>query len=421
MSDLQLISLTLIFSGFFSGMEIAFVSSNRLKIELDLKKNKFSAKLLNPFYKNPSRFIGSLLLGNNIALVVYGIVMAKMLEPSIRQILPQAILNDFSVLLTQTLLSTVLILIVAEFLPKILFRINPNTVINAFALPVWLFYYLLYPFIILYIGFAEFILKYIFRMELSHDDYHFSTIDLNDYLREYGSHEEHDESNNHDIQLFQNAIEFRHVKLRECMVPRTEIEAIKNTDTIADALKVFEETKHSKLLVYENNIDNIIGYIHSYDVFKRPKHIVEVLRKIEVFPETYAANLLLRHFIQARQGIAVVVDEFGGTAGIVAMEDIIEEIFGEIEDEYDEELDREEELADNEFIFSTRLEIDYLNKTYKLNLPESDEYETLAGFILHHHESIPDLAEEISITNFRIKVLKASDNKIEEVWLKVIY
>lgn len=420
MSDLQLISLTLIFSAFFSGMEIAFVSSNRLKIELDLKKNKFSAKLLNPFYKSPSRFIGALLLGNNIALVIYGIAMAKLLEPAIRQLLPSAILSDFSVLLTQTLLSTILILIVAEFLPKILFRINPNAIINAFSLPVWLFYYLLYPFIILYIGIAELILKHIFRMELSQDDYRFSTIDLNDYLREYSSQEEDTESSKHDIQLFQNAIEFRHVKLRECMLPRTEIEAVKNTDSIENAINLFQETKHSKLLVYENNIDNIIGYIHSYDAFKKPKSIDEVLRKIEIFPETYPANLLLRHFIQARQGIAVVVDEFGGTAGIVSMEDIIEEIFGEIEDEYDEELDREEQLAADEFIFSTRLETDYLNETYKLGLPDSDEYETLAGFILHEHESIPDLGEEISITDFRIKVLKASDNKLEEVWLKVI-
>lgn len=420
MSDLQLISLTLIFSGFFSGMEIAFVSSNRLKIELDLKKNKFSAKLLNPFYKSSSRFIGALLLGNNIALVMYGIAMAKLLEPVIVQLLPSAILSDFSVLLTQTLLSTMLILIVAEFLPKILFRINSNAIINAFALPVWLFYYLLYPFIILYIGLAELILKHIFRMELTQDDYRFSTIDLNDYLREYTSQEEDAESSKHDIQLFQNAIEFRHVKLRECMLPRTEIEAVKNTDSIENALSLFEETKHSKLLVYENNIDNIIGYIHSYDAFKKPKSIDEVLRKIEIFPETYPANLLLRHFIQARQGIAVVVDEFGGTAGIVSMEDIIEEIFGEIEDEYDEELDRDEQLSADEYIFSTRLETDYLNETYKLGLPDSDEYETLAGFILHHHESIPDLGEEISITDFRIKVLKASDNKLEEVWLKVI-
>ncbi|MBG0781974.1 MAG: HlyC/CorC family transporter [Bacteroidales bacterium] len=421
MSDLQLIVVTLIFSGFFSGMEIAFVSSNRLRIELDLKKHKFAARLLNPFYKNPSRFIGALLLGNNIALVIYGIVMAGILEPFIISVLPAALLSDFMVLLIQTLLSTLLILIVAEFLPKILFRINPNGILNFLALPVWIFYYLLYPFIILYIGLAELILKYGFRMNLSQDDYRFSTVDLNEYVREYISPQQDETQTNHDIQLFQNALEFKHVKLRECMVPRTEIEAVKSDESMDVVVKKFEETKHSKLLVYENSIDNIIGYVHSYDVYKRPKNLQEVLRTIEVFPETYPANLLLRYFIQARQGIAVVVDEFGGTAGIVSMEDVIEEIFGEIEDEYDEVEDVEVQLAENEFHFSTRLEIDYLNEIYKLNLPESDEYETLAGFILYHHESIPNLGEEITIEDYRIKVLKASDNKIEEVKLKVLH
>ncbi len=421
MTDLQLIALTLIFSGFFSGMEIAFVSSNRLRIELDLKKNKFAARLLNPFYKNPSRFIGALLLGNNIALVVYGIAMANILEPHIINVLPDAVNSDFSVLLIQTFLSTVLILIVAEFLPKIIFRINPNGILSLMALPIWVIYYLLYPFIIIYIGLAELILKYVFRMNLNQDDYRFSTVDLNEYLREYVSPQQDEVQNKHDIQLFQNAIEFKHIKLRECMLPRTEIEAVKSTEQMELVVKKFEETKHSKLLVYENSIDNIIGYIHSYDVYKRPESIQEVLRSIEVFPETYPANLLLRYFIQARQGIAVVVDEFGGTAGIVSMEDVIEEIFGEIEDEFDEEEDVEVQLSENEFHLSTRLEIDYLNETYKLNLPESDEYETLAGFILYHHESIPDFGEEITIEDYRIKVLKASDNKIEEVNLKVLH
>lgn len=421
MTDLQLIALTLIFSGFFSGMEIAFVSSNRLRIELDLKKNKFAARLLNPFYKNPSRFIGALLLGNNIALVVYGIAMARILEPHIINVLPDVVNTDFSVLLIQTFLSTGLILIVAEFLPKIIFRINPNGILSLMALPVFVIYYLLYPFIIIYIGLAELILKYVFRMNLNQDDYRFSTVDLNEYLREYVSPQQDEVQNKHDIQLFQNAIEFKHIKLRECMLPRTEIEAVKSTEQMELVVKKFEETKHSKLLVYENSIDNIIGYVHSYDVYKRPENLQEVLRNIEVFPETYPANLLLRYFIQARQGIAVVVDEFGGTAGIVSMEDVIEEIFGEIEDEFDEEEDVEVQLSENEFHLSTRLEIDYLNETYKLKLPESDEYETLAGFILYYHESIPDFGEEITIEDYRIKVLKASDNKIEEVKLKVLH
>lgn len=419
-SELKLIFITLLFSGLFSGMEIAFVSSNRLRIELDLKKEKLSARLLNGFFKNPSRFIGALLLGNNVALVVYGIAMANLLEPAIIHLLPASINNDLMVLLIQTLLSTLLILLVAEFLPKIFFRINPNAMLNALALPIWIFYYLLYPVIIIYIGLAELILKYLFRLELSRDAYQFSTVDLNEYLREYAPPEESEEQVNHEIQLFQNAIDFRFIKLRECMLPRTEIEAVKLGDSIEEILQKFEETKHSKLLVFENNIDNIIGYVHSYDMFKRPQTIAEVLRKIEVFPETYPANLLLAHFIQARQAIAVVVDEFGGTAGIVSMEDIIEEIFGEIEDEFDEEEDVEVQLSEDEFIFSTRLETDYLNETYKLNIPESEDYETLAGFILQYHESIPEINEEITIEGFRIKILKASDNRVEEVRIKVL-
>lgn len=420
MSDWQVIFITLVLSAFFSGMEIAFVSANRLRVELDLKRNRFSAKILNGFYKSPSRFIGALLIGNNIALVIYGIAMARMLEPVTLAYLPDAFNNDFSLLITQTVLSTLLILFFAEFLPKILFRINPNGILSAFSGPIWLIYYLLYPLILLYIGVAEFILKKGFRLQLEHDDYKFSAIDLNEYLRDFSPDEKSEEEVNHDIQLFQNAIEFRHIRLRECMVPRTEIEAISVEENMNGLLQKFEETKHSKIVVYQESIDNIIGYVHSYDMFKRPESINQVLRQIEVFPETYAANLLLNRFIQGRQGIAVVVDEFGGTSGIVSMEDIIEEIFGEIDDEYDEEETIEQQLSENEYIFSARLEIDYLNQTYKLDIPESEDYETLAGFILSSHESIPSLEEEIFIEPFRIKILKATGNKLVEVHLSLI-
>lgn len=416
----QIILLTLLLSGFFSGTEIAFVSSNRLRVELDLKKKLLSARILNRFYKNPSRFIGALLLGNNVALVVYGISMADLLEPLIESALPPVVLNEFSVLLTQTILSTILILIVAEFLPKIFFRINPNRLLNALAVPVWLIYYLLYPLVVIYIGLAEFLMKTFFRVELSRSDYRLSSIDLNEYLREYTQQEESEEEVQHELQIFQNAIEFRHVKLRECMVPRTEIEAVGIDATVDQLNKKFAETKHSKILIYKENVDNIIGYVHSFDMFKKPKFISEVIRQINVFPETYPASGLLARFIQDRQGIAVVVDEFGGTSGIVSMEDIIEEIFGEIDDEFDEESTVENVLGEDKYIFSTRLEIDYLNETYKLNLPEAEAYETLAGFILHYHESIPDLHEEIMIHPFRIKVLKASDNRLEEVQLSLI-
>lgn len=419
MDSLNVVIFTLLLSGFFSGMEIAFVSSNRLRVELDLKKKRLSARILNGFYKNPSHFIGALLLGNNVALVVYGIAMASMLEPQIMKWLPPSMYSDFSLLLTQTIISTILILIVAEFLPKIFFRINPNTLLNALAIPVWLIYYLLYPMIIIYIGLAEQILK-IFRVELTRSDYRFSSVDLNEYLREYSQNEEDEEEMQHEIQLFQNAIEFRNIKIRECMVPRTEIEAVKKEASIEELIQKFAETKHSKILVYENNVDNIVGYVHSFDMFKKPQSISEVIRNIKVYPETYAANRLLSNFIQERQGIAVVVDEFGGTSGIVSMEDIIEEIFGEIDDEYDVELTIEKMINENEFIFSTRLEIDYLNETYKLNLPVAEEYETLAGFILNYHESIPELHEEITIQPYKIKVLKATENRLDEVLLRVM-
>lgn len=419
MTDTQIILLTLLFSAFFSGMEIAFVSANRLRVELDLKKNKLSAVILNGFYKNPSRFIGALLLGNNIALVVYGIAMANLLEPFAINILPAALQSDLFVLLLQTLISTIVILFFAEFLPKIIFRINPNGVLSTFSGPVWAFYYLLYPMILLYIGLAEFVIKSIFRIKLNQDDYKFSVTDLNDYIRDYAVDEGDQEEINHDIQLFQNAIDFRHIKLRECMIPRTEIESISVDQTIEALLEKFKETKHSKLLVYQESIDNIIGYVHSFDMFKRPAEIQQVLRPIDVFPETYAANLLLSQFIQKRQGIAVVVDEFGGTSGIVSMEDVIEEIFGEIDDEFDDEETVEEYLGDNEYILSARLEIDYLNQSYKLNIPESEDYETLAGFIISNYESIPELGEEITIEPFKITILKATGNKILEVKLEL--
>jgi len=414
----HLLIITMLFSAFFSGIEIAFVSANRLRLELDLKQNKVSARIINHFYKAPSRFIGAMLLGNNIALVVYGIAMAALLNPLLISWLPRFMGNDLIMLISQTLISTLIILVFAEFLPKIFFRINPNAALNAFSGMVWLLYYILYPFILIYKGLAEFLLRRVLGLRLEAEDYKFSAIDLNEYLKDYASDEQVEEDMAHDIQLFQNAIEFRHIKLRECMVPRTEIEAINVRASVTELMKKFTETKHSKILVYDNNIDNIIGYVHSSDMFKRPKNISEVLRNIDVYPEAFAANHLLNRFIQARQGIAVVVDEFGGTSGIVSMEDVIEEIFGEIDDEYDEEETIEQKLNEHEYIFSARLEIDYLNETYKLNLPESEDYETLAGFIIHQHESIPELGEEIDIEPYIVTILKATGNKILEVKLR---
>ena len=409
----------LLFSGFFSGMEIAFVSSSRLKHKLDVKRNVLPARILSIFYKNPSRFIGALLLGNNVALVMYGIAMAGLLEPLIVQSLPGAMNSEVVILLFQTLISTLIILITAEFFPKILFRINPNAILKFFALPVWLFYYLFYPLILLYIGFSEFLLKKVFRISLSNKSYQFSAIDLEEYVKEYAPGEQQQEELDQEIQMIQNAIEFKNIKLRDCLIPRTEIKAIEINEDIEQLRLLFTATGHSKIMIYRENIDNLIGYVHAFDLFNQPEKIQDVVRKVEVYPETLTANKLLSDFIKNHKSVAVVVDEFGGTSGIVTMEDVIEEIFGEIEDEYDTEDKLWKKISENEYIFSARLEIDFLNDKYKLNIPVSDEYETLSGFIIHHHESIPALHEKIQISPFVFTVLKSRENRIEEVKLEI--
>ena len=418
MNDIYIVILSLMASAMFSGMEIAFLSTNRLQLELDLKKSKFSAKIINRFFKNQSQFIGCLLLGNNIANVIYGISIARILEPFIINVLPEAITNDFVVLLCQTLLSTLLVLITGEFLPKIIFGINPNKSMRIFSVPAMLLFILLYPVILIFISISELVIKYILRVDIPHEEYKLNTVDLNDYIKEYANPDDDNEDIQQGIELFQNAIDFHNVKLRECMVPRTEIQAIDIEDGIAEVKTVFEETKHSKLLVFENNIDNIIGYIHINDVLTKVKNLRQKLRPIEFYPETYSAQELLKRLSKKRQSIAVVVDEFGGTSGIITIEDLIEEIFGEIEDEFDVEDTVEKTINPDDHIFSARLEIDYLNKNYKFNFPESDDYETLAGYIIHYHESIPQTGEEIAIGNYIFKIIKASDTRLEEVEIK---
>ena len=416
--------ITLFFSALCSGLEIAFNSINRLQLEVELTKNSFSAKLIRLFFKNQSRFITSLLLGNNIALIIYGMSMSQLLLPVAQWMLPVSIENDFMILLVQTVLATLLVLLVGEFLPKMLFRINPNAILSFFALPTFVCYCLLYPLILIYTGVSEFIIRYVLHLKVDRQEYKFSTVDLNDFIAEYADPNEADEDMQQEIQLFQNVMEFRSVKLRECMGPRNEIESVKLTDSI-DAVKVrFEETKHSKLIVIGEGIDDIVGYIHLNDVVRaiaehREATMNDLVRPIDFFPETYTADRLLKHFIQKRQGVAAVVDEFGGTAGIVTMEDVVEEIFGEIDDEYDVEDEVEKQVDDNTFVFSARLEIDYLNDTYKLDLPGSEDYETLAGMILHYCESIPAVGEVLEIGHYRVKILKASHMKLDEVELQI--
>ena len=420
------VTVTLFFSALCSGLEIAFNSINRLQLEVELTKNTFSAKLIGLFFKSQSRFITSLLLGNNIALIIYGMSMSQLLDaPVVHWLQAISLSNDFMVLLVKTILSTLLVLLVGEFLPKMLFRINPNAILSFFAFPTFLCYCMLYPLILIYTGISEFIIRYLLRLKVDSEEYKFSTVDLNDFIAEYADTPEADEDMQQEIQLFQNVMEFRSVKLRECMGPRNEIESVKLTDDIETVKARFEETKHSKLIVIGESIDDIVGYVHLNDVVRvmaehRNVTMKDLVRRIDFFPETYTADRLLKHFIQKRQGVAAVVDEFGGTAGIVTMEDVVEEIFGEIDDEYDVEDEVEKTVDDNTFVFSARLEIDYLNNTYKLDLPVSDDYETLAGMVLHYCESIPEQGEELTIGKYRVKILKASHMKLDEVELKII-
>ena len=419
------VAITLFFSALCSGLEIAFNSINRLQLEVELTKNTFSAKVISLFFKDQSRFITSLLLGNNIALIIYGMSMSAILDaPVVHWLEYLSISNDFTVLLLKTILSTLLVLLVGEFLPKVLFRINPNAILSFFAVPTFVCYCLLYPLILIYTCISELIIRYVLRLKVDKEEYTFSTVDLNDYIAEYADPEEADEDMQQEIQLFQNVMEFRSVKLRECMGPRNEIESVRLTDSIEAVKARFEETKHSKLIVIGESIDDIVGYVHLNDVVRavadhREATVADLIRKIDFFPETYTADRLLKHFIAKRQGVAAVVDEFGGTAGIVTMEDVVEEIFGEIDDEYDVEEEVEKVVGNNTFILSARLEIDYLNETYKLNLPVSDDYETLAGLVLHYCESIPEQGQVVEIGNYRIKILKASNMKLDEVELQI--
>lgn len=406
----------LIFSAFFSGMEIAFVSANKLKVELDSKQGDFFAKIISNFMKKPSRFIGAMLVGNNIALVVYGIFMAKWLEPEIAKISG----NEFFILLVQTLISTGLILFTAEFLPKTLFRINPNRMLSLFALPLLIIYWILFVLMMIVISISELLIK-LFSPQLStKEEINFGRVDLEHYIKEGTEHNNAQEEVDHEIQIFQNALDFSKVKARECMIPRTEIVALEMEDDITKLRDTFVETGLSKILIYKGSIDNIIGYTHSFELFKKPESIKSILIPLPIIPMTIAANEILEIFIKQRKSIAVVVDEFGGTAGILTIEDIIEEIFGEIEDEHDKEELEEKKISDTEYLFAARLEVDYLNAEYNLKLPESDNYETIAGLIIDTHESIPDLNERIRTENFVFTVKKVFQNKIDLVHLELI-
>jgi len=413
------IVVTLLFSAFFSGMEIAFVSSNKLKIEVDKNKDLLPARILLGFTRKQSQFIGAMLLGNNIALVIYGIYSGRLLHDPLALILPTGAGSEALMLIVQTVASTLLILVFAEFIPKVLFRINPNRILEFFAVPAYIIYILIYPAILLFIGVSEVLLRVVFRLNISQPDYTFSAVDLDHFLKESSTLQPAENEDYQEIQMFQNVRDLGNVKLRECMVPRNEIAAINLSEPIDTLRQFFIETGHSKIPVFQESIDNIIGYVHQYDLFRKPADIQEIIRPVLIVPETMPANNLLNKFISERKSVSVVVDEFGGTAGMLTIEDIIEEIFGEIDDEFDIEKQVEKQIDKNEYLFSGRLEIDHLNSKYGLNLNESDDYETLAGYIIHHHESIPSVNDEIQIEGFLFTIIEASDSRIEQVMLRV--
>jgi CBS domain containing-hemolysin-like protein len=397
-------------------MEIAFLTSNKLRIELENKQNYLPARILSFFVKKPSQFIATCLVGNNISLVIYGLYMAIILEPFFELYIH----SRAGLLIVQTIVSTTIVLLTAEFLPKALFRINPNRTLNLFALPFLLIFYLLYPVVLLSIGLSEFLLSKIFKVHLDDNTFVFGRIDLDNYVRQVATSDDENSELDHEIQIFQNALDFSGVKVRECMVPRTEIVALDVSESIETLRNKFVETHLSKILIFEGTIDHLIGYVHSYELFKNPESIRSILLPVIIAPETMTANVILAQLIKQRKSMAVVVDEFGGTSGMLTIEDIMEEIFGEIEDEHDKEESIEKEISPSEFIFSARLEIDYLNKEYKLNLPESEDYETLAGLILNQHESIPELNEEISMEGFLFTILAVNGRMVEQVRLKIL-
>jgi CBS domain containing-hemolysin-like protein len=411
------IVIAVLFSAFFSGVEIAFLSANKLKIELENKQEIFSAKLLSNFLKRPSRFIGTMLVGNNLALVFYGILMARLLDPILRDYG----LTEAGILTVQTIISTLIILFAGEFIPKTLFRVNSNFVLTVLALPLTIVYAILWPLMIVMVGLSELIIKLFFKIEFRSKELVFGRVDLDNYVRELSENaEKTEEEVDHEIQIFQNALDFSKVKARDCMVPRTEITAISLDDEVANLREMFIDTGYSKILVYRENIDNIIGYVNSAELFNKPTDIKHLLVPIIIIPETISAKEVLEAFIKQNKSIAVVVDEFGGTSGILTIEDIIEEIFGDIEDEHDQDVFTEVQIDENTFEFSARLEIDYLNDKYKLNIPEGEEYETLAGYIIHNHEHIPELNSRIEIDNFSFKITSVTNVRIETVTMRIM-
>lgn len=398
------------------------MSSNKFHIEIENKKGNFAYQLLSQLVKKPSRFIATMLVGNNIALVIYGMFMPELLNPYFLMLEPYfpAISNEYVLLLFQTIVSTIIILVTAEFLPKAVFNTYSTRLLEFFALPSYLFYWFFYIIVSLMIGVSNFVMKYILRAGEEQGRQAFDKVDLDNYIKERTeSSSQYEEEEDPEIQIFRNALGFSEQKAREFMIPRTEIIAMSVDEEITVLTEKFIESNLSKILIYKESIDNIIGYVHSFELFKKPKDIRSILRPVSFIPESMTANEILNSLIRDRRSIAIVLDEFGGTSGLITVEDVVEELFGEIDDEHDVEELIDSKISDVEFRFSARQEIDFINEKYNLDLPESDNYSTLGGLILNHLESIPERGEVLYLEPFVIKIEEVSNSKIELVHLKV--
>ncbi len=414
-----LIILTLIFSAIFSGIEIAFLSANKLKVELSYQRGTLSGKILNDYIKNPSKFIVTTLLGNNIALISFGILFASLMNGFVfKQYLdPQFLLNHkFLMLAIQTVISTTFVLFLGEFIPKVLFKVFADTILPIMAVPFRIIHWLLTPGVLIITGLSSLLFK-IVGVKVSEHDIEFSSVDLEKFIKDHNQ-TDGEEEEEVDTELFENALFLKKLRVRDCMVPRREITSIDINNSVEELKKLIIETYHSRILIYDDSIDKIVGYIHHFDLLKKPQSIQSILIPIKVVPETMHIQKLLNEFIKENKSIAWVVNEYGGTAGIITLEDILEEIFGEIEDEYDKDELVGNQLSKNEFILSGRLEIDRINEEYNLDLPEGD-YDTLSGFIIDHHETIPEQNEVIEIGKYSFKILDVSDTKIETVKLEI--
>ena len=405
--SIVIILTTLVLSAFFSGFEIAYVSSNKVHIEILKKQEGLIANILTRLTYRPSKLLATMLVGNNVALVMYGFEMGKVMT----LLLPPFFQN----VVWHTIISTLIILITAEFMPNVFFQIYANQLLKLFAVPAYFFYLLFYPFSSFIIWISDFVLRVFFKTKGDYVPLSFTKVELVDYISEQMGNAPKKEEVDAEVQMFQNALEFSGVKAREIMIPRTEIVAVDLNETIENLIATFVSSGFSKILIYNENIDDIVGYVHSFDMFKKPKTIKEVLIPIVTIPETIQINEVLNLLMRKRKSMAVVLDEYGGTSGIVTLEDIVEELFGEIEDEHDKDKFIEEKISDDEYLFSARLEVDYINETYHLNLPESEEYETLSGLILLHTEEIPTQGETISLPPFVFSIEACSQTRIETV------